>query len=276
MNWDGEMPGIPGAIVKTVPHLPTLLPGAIQVGPHSQARPGALLRVVQGTARFLVTAGVTIEVAVEAGVDPSDVGSFLMGGVRGALIHQRGELPLHAATLVPPQGDNAVAICGPSGVGKSTLAAALVLRGWSLLADDLTRVSLRDSIVTAWPGGTGIKLMPDAVDYLGIDASQLRRVASAVEKLLLQAPAHPTPVALGCVIALHRSPSSRIEVLERSEAIAVVSAQTFRPHYISALGIAEQHLRMVLEVAGQCRCAAASGYHGVASLADAIVRFVLR
>ncbi len=132
LRWDGPVAGIPDAIVRSVAELPDHLPGAERAGMYAQATPGQLLQMVPGMARYLARDGMTIDVAAEQCADEGAVDVFLNGAVRAALIHQRGELPLHAATLVPPGGNGAVAICGPSGIGKSTLAAALSRRGWLL------------------------------------------------------------------------------------------------------------------------------------------------
>lgn len=268
MISSGEMPGIPGATIRSVPSLPSTLSGAVHVGPHSQARPGALLRVVPRVARFLVTSGTVVEVAADAQADPGEIQSFLLGGVRGALIHQRGELPLHAATLVPPGAPFAVAIAGESGMGKSTLAAQLALRGWSLLADDLTRITYAGSQLIAWPGGTAIKLTPDAVRRLGVDSTVLSPVCAGIDKSHLQVSALDRPLVLRWVISLHRECVPESRLLTLNEALAVVIEQTFRRHYIRALGVEQQHLAMALQVAAACRCATLSGYRGVKAAAD--------
>lgn len=270
----GEMPGIPGATIKQVPTLPSTLPGAVQVGPHSQARPGALLRIVPGTARFLATSGTVVEVAVEEQADPGEIQSFLFGGVRGALIHQRGELPLHAATLTPPGANYAVAIAGNSGTGKSTLAAELVLRGWSLLADDLTRITLSGSQPIAWPGGTAIKLTPDAVRRLGIEPNVLTPVCPGIDKSYLKANSADQPVPLRWVISLHRECVPEMALVNQHQALAVLIEHTFRRHYICALGMEQQHLAMVLRVAAESRCARLSGYKGVKAAADLLEQIV--
>jgi len=68
------------------------------------------------------------------------------------------QVVLHAAVFGGPLG--AVAMCGSSQSGKSTLATAAALRGWRHLSDDLGLVNLDDMSVTPYarpimvrPGG---------------------------------------------------------------------------------------------------------------------------
>jgi hypothetical protein len=268
MTWDGAVPGVPDATIRTVATLPELLPGARQVGPHSQARPGALLRIVPGVARFLVKGGNQIDIAVEKHADAADVTSFLLGGVRGALIHQRGELPMHAATVLTPDGRGAMAICGESGAGKSTLAAELVSQGWALLSDDVTRITCADSTVSAWPCTAGIKLKRDALERLGLPTDRLQRAAAG--KLILPVAARTLPAPLKWVIVLNWNPSPARRVITGGAALAMLTEQTFRLHYVTALGMAVEHLRMISRVATACTCVTISRHCGVTALADTL------
>lgn len=81
-------------------------------------------------------------------------------GVLGATI---GVVPLHAACL--DRNGKALMIVAPSGSGKSTLAMALSQRGFSLISDDWTYISLDDNRVTAHGLRAPVKLLTDAVDY---------------------------------------------------------------------------------------------------------------
>jgi len=202
MNGDEPVPGIPGAFIRRVGELPATLPEGEAAGFAAEARPGQLLFVVEGTGRFRATGGALIEFVADPGADEGKLRLFLLGTARGALIHQRGELPLHAATLVPPGRNAAIAICGPSGAGKSTLAAELSRRGWVLVADDTTRITWNGGEAVAWPSRDSIKLWRDAFESSGIDVSRLERVARDLDKYYVRVPARDTPVKLGAIAEL--------------------------------------------------------------------------
>jgi hypothetical protein len=75
------------------------------------------------------------------------------------LLAERGDLALHAAVLA--RGGRAVAFCGKSMRGKSTIAAELAARGYDLLGDDSAVLSLRgEDAVVVWPGPAGSRLRP--------------------------------------------------------------------------------------------------------------------
>jgi hypothetical protein len=86
--------------------------------------------------------------------------TYLLGQVISyALLKQEIE-PLHATVLVIDGG--AVALLGNSGYGKSSLGAAFLKAGASLLTDDLLVVRERDDGWISYPGPARIKLFPEA------------------------------------------------------------------------------------------------------------------
>ena len=104
-----------------------------------QARPGAFLLHVEGVARYLVTGGREVSIEPLGGGD-DDLGALFAGSPLTVLLQQRGVATLHAAAVATEAG--AVLLLGSSGIGKSSLTAALVERGFALLADDVTGVVL--------------------------------------------------------------------------------------------------------------------------------------
>ncbi len=91
---------MPGATIRRVAALPRGVAGRPARGSAHSGKAGpSSLFVMPGTGSFLARDGSTIEFAPEADADDGMITLFLNGTARGALIHQRGELPLHAATL---------------------------------------------------------------------------------------------------------------------------------------------------------------------------------
>jgi hypothetical protein len=250
MAFVAAVPGIPGAAIYRVESLPTELLEGEALNAYTQAKPGELLFSIPGVARFRVHDGDTIEYQEENGADPGLVSLYLHGTARGALIHQRGELPLHAATLVPPGKETGLAICGPSGAGKSTLAIELVRRGWLLVADDKTRVTCEDGKLLAWPSRDTIKLWKDACEAGQIEISDQDRVAKNMDKYYVRAPSRDWPVALGTVLEL--IPGASGADLGVGEKLALLTRNTYRPAQIKLLAVEQQHVRMVSEIVAQC------------------------
>lgn len=134
------------------------------------------------------------EVVFAPGVSPRQREKIRAGAVVAFLHDLGGGLALHASAAAKDGG--AVILVGASDAGKSTLAAALVQRGWALAADD---VVVLDAASTGWsvrPTEGQSWLEPSAAVALGVAGPDAPRApyvigASASER---------TPVA--AVVAL--------------------------------------------------------------------------
>jgi len=161
---------------------------------------GVLVRLGDDV-RFMVRDGRQVVINGTATSSMGEVETLLLGTVAGVLLHQRGDLLLHASCVVI--GDRAVAIAGPSGRGKSTLAAALVAQGHAPLSDDICRVRFADGCAWAVPGSARLRLWPDAARTLGHAPETLATGRPGHPKRLL-VPLLPSvaPVRLGAIIRL--------------------------------------------------------------------------
>lgn len=244
---------MPDVVVRQVRDLPARLPGGEPAGVQAEAKEGALLIVAPRIGKFLVRDGRSIDFVRDAGAEPGIFAQVMGGSARAALIHQRGELPLHAASLVPPGGDAAVAICGESGAGKSTLAAELSRRGWTLLADDTSRITWHEDHPLAWPSWDSIKLWRDSCERLGIDPSELRQISAVVEKYRLHVSARDAPIRLAAVCELTTEMPAGLVERSGSDKASMLIRHTYRPHYVIPSRRQSEHFRIVSQIAGACR-----------------------
>jgi HPr Serine kinase C-terminal domain len=98
-----------------------------------------------------------VAVHLHPGMDPGLVRVLAAGALIAIHLRLRHELVLHASAV--RVGGRALAFVGASGMGKSTLAAALCREGHELVSDDVLRIDLADpTVVRAHPGSTETRL----------------------------------------------------------------------------------------------------------------------
>lgn len=102
---------------------------------HHEITPDGDLLAYRDVGRFLVRDAPVIEVDAEPGFDTRLIGLPLLGPVIACWFHRSGSLVLHGSA-VAIEG-RAHVFLGDKGSGKSTTAAALVVAGLPLVADDV-------------------------------------------------------------------------------------------------------------------------------------------
>lgn len=103
-----------------------------------KASPGAYFLAVPGVARYLLTNGDTIVIDAHRQAREQDVLHFLYNPVAGALLMQRGILPLRASAV--ERDGKAAILLGSSPSGKSLVAAGLMQRGFNVVTDNICAV----------------------------------------------------------------------------------------------------------------------------------------
>lgn len=219
----------------------TIRTGAVAAaddGPGLHVHEGGLVLVVHGVARFRVEQGKAITVDPEPGVPDRNVRLYLLGSAFGAVLHQRGLLPLHA-NAVEIDG-KAIAFMGPSGEGKSTLAAWFHDRGHRVIADDVCVIGFdAEGAPYTAPGLPRLRLWTEALELMGRDAVDYdRSYVGALEQL----DKFDVPIAAGAAAQRH-VPLAGLYVLARSDRFSVqrvngidaadaVIANTYRGAYV--------------------------------------------
>jgi len=93
---------------------------------------------------------------------------YLLGRVLPFAAVLRGLEPLHASAVALPEG--VVVIAGEAGAGKTSLAAALMLRGLRFVADDVVALTAGDDGAQAHSAAGLLWLRHPTLDRLGEDA----------------------------------------------------------------------------------------------------------
>ena len=159
---------------------------------------------------------------------------YLLGPVMGFLLRRRHITCLHSS-CVELQG-HAICLCGEAGCGKSTTAAALALRGFPVVAEDIVRLEEAGGRFMAVPGYPRVCLWPESVQMLLGSEDALPLITSGWEKRYLSLDgqrakfaARKLPLSLVYVFAPRASDAAapRIEKLGSREAMLELVGNTY-------------------------------------------------
>jgi hypothetical protein len=223
----------------------------------------ALVFQVPDLARFRIANGREIVIDAEDGASERNLRVYLLGSAMGALLHQRGLLPLHA-NAVEVDG-RAVAFSGRSGAGKSTLAAWFADRGHRILCDDVCAIApgANGGPPLVLPGVPRLRLWEDAVAASGRKAGDYQRSFDGQDKYDVPAgdaaAAGPLPLA-ACYMIARPEPEDEPQAPEREgeparlagvQAVDALIANTYRGRFARAMGQTARHLSLCLHVAAR-------------------------
>lgn len=140
--------------------------------------------------------------------DLADVAIPLRGVVMGFVLQLQAIACLHASAF--ELHGNAIGLCGPSTSGKSTTVAALAMRGYPVLTEDVLPILERDAGFFAQPSFPLLTLWPDAAQLLFGASHGLPRLCADYAKfyLPLDTPGwkfEPEPLPIGAVYILDES-----------------------------------------------------------------------
>jgi hypothetical protein len=192
-----------------------------------------------------------------ASVDDALVASYLLGPILGLALRRRGVVCLHASAVELPCGT--VAFAGLEGAGKSTVAAALAMRGHRVVTDDLVALVDCGDTMLVQPGAAFLRVRPGAI---AAEAARLGRSADWVpapdgnhHDLPLVPPRYHLATTASPVRAiyylrpraghLHRpaapeSPTSVVEPMAGADALMALVGDTWATRWLDGLGRAAE------------------------------------
>lgn len=210
-----------------------------------------------GLFEFLISAsGLRIAGRPLNGVSQEAFQTYLLGQVLSFALVEQGIEPIHATVVVV--NEEAVALLGDCGYGKSSLGAAFLQAGYPLLTDDQLVMKAESHGFSAYPGPPRIKLFPEiARSLLGerVKGSPMHNLTS---KLIIPLKRHQScrdPVPLKAIYVLtpptdSRSKGVMIRQLSQRKACVELLRNTFNPIIIEPERLKRQ-FRMATLVASK-------------------------
>lgn len=153
----------------------------------------------------------------------------------------RGREPLHASAVTAPGG--AIGFLGDCGAGKSSLTAAFLRAGHSLVTDDLLVLRRRKGGYAAEPGMPRIKLFPRVARRLLGGRRSGRRMLPGTQKLVLPVPrglSVSRSLPLHALYLLATGPSVRVRPVRPAAALLEVLRDAFNTVWLDPARLARQ------------------------------------
>jgi hypothetical protein len=212
--------------------------------PYLHVEPGLAVLSVDRAGAFLVRGGEEILAALDDSADIGLVRRYLTGTLLALLLSQRGRLVLHASAV--EINGKAAAFLGAKGMGKSSIAAALLGRGHRLIADDLVPLELDGAAARAYPGFPQLKLSREIAEIAGLPAQDLYLLDGVERKLGYRLPGgfDLSPLPLTQLYVLEQAAGLAILPLSPQQSIAELLRHTF-PTRLAQPGDGQHLLRCV-------------------------------
>ena len=214
-----------------------------------------LLLNIDQVAHYLIEDGNRITIEPYEGVTDIEIRLYLLGSAFGALMHQRGLLPVHGSAIIYKQ--KAILFCGESGIGKSTLAAGFIKKGLQILADDVCVVTLdqyNNPIVH--PGYPQMKLWTDSLRKLGYQLNPAITARSRQKKysLPLQVEFSHEPVTLTGIYVITKGIAVECKIIELfgTNKISTLNKHIYRPDYMDEMPMNRNPIQVMNMIADHC------------------------
>ena len=204
--------------------------GAVMVQKH--VGPDGTWLVMPHQASFHIRAGGSlVDVYPDPGLDQRLLGLLLVGQVSIVALQALGYPCLHAGAVATERGG--IAFLGSKGQGKSTMTAAFLRRGATLLTDDALPLRVVEDAICGAPGVPFMKVWRETAERALEIPEELPNLLADLEKKLLDIAGRfgfaDAPVRLRAIYVLERvdaGASCTISPLSGREALAALLTHT--------------------------------------------------
>ncbi|PLX10820.1 MAG: hypothetical protein C0597_16115 [Marinilabiliales bacterium] len=224
--------------------LPKKLTKITKQGVKYQATKNEFLLKVDNIAKYFVRDGDNISIELLKEKADGEVRLFLLGSAFGALFVQRGLLPIHGSTI--KFGNSAAIFTGLSGVGKSSIAAHFVHKGFKALADDISVINHELKVV---PGFPSLKIWNDVLLKLQVKNESLNQIRPNIKKFQLPISdnycSESIPLQNIVLLNTKNSPGFEIEEITGIKKFNAIKNNTYRYRFVSGLEKQLDHFQLL-------------------------------
>lgn len=150
---------------------------------------------------------------------------------------------VHVHAAVATLDGRAIVLPGASGAGKTTLAAALALGGWSYLSDEVAAIGLDGAMVRPYPRPLALEpgsfdLVPETLRRWPADVPQLATDLHLVLPSTLGTTAPPVAAPIAAIVfpEVVMGASTVLEAMSPAEALERLSSLTFNLRFLGRRG----------------------------------------
>ena len=218
-----------------------------------EAIPDELILRVKNIARYFIKGGREIIIEPEMKVNNSSIRLFLLGSAMGALLHQRGILPIHGNCIL--YKNEGILFAGISGAGKSTLAAMMVSKGFEPVTDDITAIGFENNEPVILPGVPHLKLWQDSIHKMNLKTEGLKKVRDEIEKYYIPVTSKfvktNIPLKKIYIININNQEGIALKTVSGIEKFTVLKNHTYRYNYVKGMNLQKHHFELVSKLASK-------------------------
>lgn len=261
LNSEIELPELLG-IVNQEPDVwikigcvPDHLPNPIGSGVLYEASQDDFLLILDTVAKYRVQNGKYITIEPTKTANPEEIRLFLFASAMGALLIQQGKLAIHGSCIAIEK--KGVIFTGRSSAGKSTLAAGLHSKGYSVITDDIAVLDTTDKDKNfVFPGIPHLKLWKDVLYHMN-ESINLEKVRPQLEKYRKPVPSleHSNPVLLDKIVLLttKNTPGFHFEEVLGTKKFDLLIQNTYRAQLVEKHNQLESHFNKLSKLASTIR-----------------------
>ncbi|MGI6686527.1 MAG: hypothetical protein ACOX47_13845 [Bacillota bacterium] len=217
-----------------------------------QGKKDQLILRIRNVGSYLIKKGREIIIEPAATAEMKEVRLFLLGSAFGALLWQRGILPIHGSAVKVKE--KCFIITGLQKAGKSTLAAIFRQDGSEILTDDIAPIYFNgEGDPWVYPSYPQQKLWQDSLESLGEKADHFSQISGQIDKYAvpLERDFCQMPQRLTAIYEMRKANCEKVSLFALSgvDKLELILNNVYRYGFADVMGYAENIFHQAVALA---------------------------